>query len=163
MINYLRLKVSRRNMLLDVDVCCLGTQPCKTIIQKYFDDSLYSGITERPNQHFRRCATRSVHWLVKLSRPIPSFKVTWLFLMPRFIFVWKHDRRQSEINYMERMYDGILWMQLNFNVYANIKCIVRLILFVVCVWVLCPTFPAHLNNIDYLIILATMIWNFHTI
>ncbi len=33
----------------ELDACCLGTQSCKTIIQKYFD-RFSSGFSERPEQ-----------------------------------------------------------------------------------------------------------------
>ncbi len=56
MINYLRLRASRWNTINAVTAfgggcCCLWTQSCKTIIQKYFDDRLCSSISERPKQH----------------------------------------------------------------------------------------------------------------
>ncbi len=49
-INYLHLRASRRNTInavlrSEVDAGCLGTQSCKTIIQKYFDDRLSSGFS----------------------------------------------------------------------------------------------------------------------
>ncbi len=39
-----------RLLLSEEDASCLGTQSCKTIIQKYFDDRLCSGISEQPEQ-----------------------------------------------------------------------------------------------------------------
>ncbi len=80
MINYLRLRASRWNtngvIAFGGGCCCLGTQSCNTIIQKYFDDRPCSGISEQPKQHFKCCATRSVRWLVKLSRPIVQSHIT---------------------------------------------------------------------------------------
>ncbi len=51
-INDLRLRESRRDTINAVTAfgggcCCLGTQSCKTIIQKYFDDRLSSGFSEQ--------------------------------------------------------------------------------------------------------------------
>ncbi len=34
----------------ELDASCLRTQSCKTIIQKYFDERLCSGFSERPEQ-----------------------------------------------------------------------------------------------------------------
>ncbi len=39
-----------RLLLSEEDASCLRTQSCKTIIQKYFDDRLSSGFSERPEQ-----------------------------------------------------------------------------------------------------------------
>ncbi len=38
------------SLRLEVHASCLGTQSCKIITQKYFDDSLSSGFSERPEQ-----------------------------------------------------------------------------------------------------------------
>ncbi len=43
------------SLLLEEDACCLGTQRYKTIIQKFFDDRLCSGISERPKTFQMLC------------------------------------------------------------------------------------------------------------
>ncbi len=65
-----------RLLLSEEDACCLGTQSCKTIIQKYFDDRLCPGFSEWPKQHID--AVNEISPLV--SQVIPSHRaVTWLF------------------------------------------------------------------------------------
>ncbi len=41
---YIYIYMSKR----DEDACCMGMQSCKTVIQKYFGDRLYSGFSELP-------------------------------------------------------------------------------------------------------------------
>ncbi len=52
----------------ELDAGCLGTQSCKTIIQKYFDDRLSSGFSELTQQHID--AVNEISPLV--SQVIPS-------------------------------------------------------------------------------------------
>ncbi len=52
----------------------------EAIIQKYVDDRLCSGVSDRPEQHFRCCGMRSVHWLVRICRP-----TTFLMRLEEFI------------------------------------------------------------------------------
>ncbi len=52
---HIQFKLLARNTINAVTAfgggcCCLGTQSRKTIIQKYFDDRLSSGFSERPEQ-----------------------------------------------------------------------------------------------------------------
>ncbi len=64
-------------------------QSCKTVLRgnytEILDERLCSGISEWPKQHFRCCATRSVHWLVKLFLPIAQSHMTFLMCLEEFI------------------------------------------------------------------------------
>ncbi len=81
--NYLRLRASRRNTINAViafwgECCCLGTQSCKTIIQKYFDDRLCSdNISDAVNE--------ISPLLVKLFRLIAQSHMTFLMRLEEFI------------------------------------------------------------------------------
>ncbi len=68
----------------ELDASCLRTQSCKTIIQKYFDERLSSGFSERPEQLID--AVNEIGPLVsKLSRLIAQSHMTFLMRKEEFI------------------------------------------------------------------------------
>lgn len=74
---YLYLRESRWNPINTAMFSCVQSgcllfvrRFWEVIIPNHFDDRLCSGFSERPKQHFRCWATRSLCWLVQLWRPM---------------------------------------------------------------------------------------------
>ncbi len=95
--NYLSFRASRPNIINAVIAfggvcCCLGTQSCKTIIQRYFfDDRLFSGISERPKQHFRCCGTFILHLHLVILQTLQKQDQS-----AASQFIWSHSAKSQD-------------------------------------------------------------------